>query len=78
MDPDKSLAYMAANIRRSIDDYKSLAGLDISGNPGITATLYNTGKSRVSAPRPLGQAQGGRMAGRELLRLAGQREARRA
>ncbi|MCK8781780.1 DUF1402 family protein [Rhizobium sp. NTR19] len=45
MDPDKSLAFMAANIRRSIDDYKTIAGVDISRNPGITATLYNTGGS---------------------------------
>ncbi|KGD95586.1 hypothetical protein JL39_19150 [Rhizobium sp. YS-1r] len=45
MDPDRSLAYMAANIRRAIDDYKTIAGVDISRNPGITATLYNTGDS---------------------------------
>ncbi|MFN7102343.1 MAG: DUF1402 family protein [Pseudorhizobium sp.] len=45
MDPDKSLAYMAAGIRRSIDDYARIAGVDISTNPGITATLYNTGGS---------------------------------
>jgi len=45
MNPDKSLAYMAASIRRSIDDYKSIAGVDISKNPGITATLYNIGRS---------------------------------
>ncbi|WP_434064185.1 DUF1402 family protein [Pararhizobium gei] len=43
MDPDQSLAYMAASIRQSIDAYKSIAGVDISGNPGITATLYNIG-----------------------------------
>jgi hypothetical protein len=49
MDPDKSLAYMAANIRRSIDDYKTIAGMDISRNPGITATLYNTGGSAQRA-----------------------------
>jgi hypothetical protein len=49
MDPDKSLAYMAANIRRSIDDYKTIAGVDISRNPGITATLYNTGGSAQRA-----------------------------
>ena len=56
MDPDKSLAYMAANIRRSIDDYKSIAGMDISRNPGITATLYNTGGSpqRAAALRARG------------------------
>jgi hypothetical protein len=49
MDPDKSLAYMAATIRRSIDDYKSIADVDISRNPGITATLYNTGGSAQRA-----------------------------
>ena len=43
MDPDKSLAYVAAAIRKSIDAYRSIAGIDISGNPGITATLYNVG-----------------------------------
>jgi hypothetical protein len=49
MDPDKSLAYMAATIRRSIDDYKSIANVDISRNPGITSTLYNTGGSAQRA-----------------------------
>lgn len=45
MNPDKSLAYMGASIRRSIDDYKTIARMDISKNPGITATLYNIGRS---------------------------------
>jgi hypothetical protein len=49
MDPDKSLAYMAASIRRSIDDYKSIAHVDISRNPGNTPTLYNTGGSAQRA-----------------------------
>ncbi len=49
MDPDKSLAYMAATIRRSIDDYKSIAHVDISRNPGLTATLYNIGGSASRA-----------------------------
>ncbi|MFD1747260.1 DUF1402 family protein [Rhizobium helianthi] len=49
MDPDKSLAYMAATIRRSIDDYADIAGMDISKNPGITATLYNVGNSASRA-----------------------------
>jgi hypothetical protein len=49
MNPDKSLAYMAASIRRSIDDYKTIAGVDISRNPGITATLYNIGRSAQRA-----------------------------
>jgi hypothetical protein len=43
MDPRRSLHYMAAIIRHAIDSYRDLAGMDISGNPGITATLYNLG-----------------------------------
>ncbi|MEJ0097968.1 MAG: DUF1402 family protein [Bauldia sp.] len=43
MDPDMTLNYMAALIVREIDAYRSIAGIDISNNPGITATLYNTG-----------------------------------
>lgn len=49
MDPDISLSFVAASIRRSIDDYKEIAGMDISGNPGLTATLYNVGNSRQRA-----------------------------
>lgn len=49
MDPDKSLAYMAASIRMSIDEYRKIAGVDISRNPGITATLYNVGNPRERA-----------------------------
>ncbi len=51
MQPDISLAYMAAVIRRAIDDYKTVANMDISANPGITATLFNLGNSlqRASA-----------------------------
>ncbi|MBY3131269.1 DUF1402 family protein [Rhizobium laguerreae] len=49
MDPDISLAFVAASIRWSIDDYKEIAGMDISGNPGLTATLYNVGNSRQRA-----------------------------
>jgi hypothetical protein len=43
MDPDSSLQYVAATIREAIETYKSIAGFDISKNPGLTATLYNTG-----------------------------------
>lgn len=43
MDPDITLDYMAAALRRAIDAYREIAGFDISGNPGITATLYNVG-----------------------------------
>ena len=49
MDPDQSLAYIAAAVRKSIDDYRSIADMDISGNPGITATLYNLGNSSSRA-----------------------------
>jgi hypothetical protein len=49
MDPDKSLAYMAAAIRMSIDEYRKVAGVDISKNPGVTATLYNVGNPRERA-----------------------------
>jgi hypothetical protein len=49
MDPDKSLAYMAASIRMSIDEYRKIAGVDISKNPGITATLFNVGNPRQRA-----------------------------
>lgn len=51
MDPDRSLAFMAAVIKMSIDDYRRIANMDISKNPGLTATLYNVGNpsSRASA-----------------------------
>ena len=59
MDPDHSLAYMAAIIRRSIDDYREIAGVDISTNPGITATLYNVGNSRQRARALAARRAGG-------------------
>ncbi|MCB1461937.1 MAG: DUF1402 family protein [Nitratireductor sp.] len=49
MDPDSTLQYMAAVIRTSIDAYAQIAGMDISRNPGITATLYNLGDVRKRA-----------------------------
>ncbi len=51
MEPDSSLLYMAAVIRHSIDSYANIAGFDISGNPGITATLYNLGNVTVRAAK---------------------------
>lgn len=59
MDPDVSLAYMAASIRHSIDVYKSVAGVDISGNPGVTATLYNVGNPDRRAAALAARNQGG-------------------
>jgi hypothetical protein len=49
MDPDLTLPYIAATLKKSIDAYKSIAGFDISGNPGITATLYNVGNPEQRA-----------------------------
>lgn len=49
MDPDLTLPYVAATIRKSIDAYKDIAGFDISDNPGITATLYNVGNPEQRA-----------------------------
>lgn len=43
MDPDRTLTYVAATLRKSIDAYEAIAGFDISNNPGVTATLYNVG-----------------------------------
>lgn len=43
MDPDLTLPYVAATLKKSIDAYRAIAGFDISGNPGLTATLYNVG-----------------------------------
>lgn len=49
MNPDITLAYVAAALRHSIDVYGSIAGFDISSNPGITATLYNVGNPDLRA-----------------------------
>ncbi|MTH98127.1 DUF1402 family protein [Roseibium sp. RKSG952] len=43
MDPDISLHYMAAIIQDAIEAYRSVGKVDISNNPGLTATLYNLG-----------------------------------
>jgi hypothetical protein len=49
MDPDLTLAYVAATLRKAIDSYKDIAGFDISRNPGLTATLYNVGNPAARA-----------------------------
>ncbi len=49
MDPDMTLPYVAAAIRKSIDSYRDIAGFDISQNPGLTATLYNVGNPEERA-----------------------------
>jgi hypothetical protein len=49
MDPDLTLDYVAATLRKSIDAYKAIADFDISQNPGVTATLYNVGNPEARA-----------------------------
>lgn len=49
MDPDITLPYVAATLKKSIDSYRDIAGFDISQNPGITATLYNVGNPEERA-----------------------------
>lgn len=49
MDPDRTLPYVAATLKKSIDAYKSIADMDISQNPGLTATLYNVGGPEARA-----------------------------
>ncbi|MCW2310079.1 DUF1402 family protein [Rhodobium gokarnense] len=51
MDPDTSLHYVAAVIKVSIDSYREIARFDISGNPGLTATLYNVGNAPERAEK---------------------------
>jgi len=58
MDPNISLHYMAAIIQDAIAAYKSVGKVDISNNPGLTATLYNLGDpwSRAAKFRRSGQS----------------------
>ena len=71
-----------ATLKKSIDAYAEIAGFDISQNPGITATLYNVGNPEARAhalkrenEERAAARRGAANAGRELLWLAGQREA---
>jgi hypothetical protein len=58
MDPNMSLHYMAAIIQDAIAAYKSVGKVDISDNPGLTATLYNLGDpwGRAAKFRRTGQS----------------------
>lgn len=51
MDPTTTLTYMAASIHTAIDAYKKTGRVDISKNPGITATLYNLGNPDIRAAK---------------------------
>lgn len=64
MDPDITLAYVAAVLRKSIDAYETIAGFDISQNPGITATLYNVGNPEARAEKLAAENRVQRIQGR--------------
>lgn len=51
MDPNTTISYMGAAISTSIEAYKKHARVDISQNPGLTATLYNLGNPEARAIR---------------------------
>jgi hypothetical protein len=63
MDPDLTLAYVAATLKKSIDAYRDIAGFDITKNPGITATLYNLGNPEQRARALRSENQQRRAAG---------------
>jgi Protein of unknown function (DUF1402) len=65
MDPDLTLPYVAAILRKSIDAYGSIAGFDISQNPGLTATLYNVGNPEQRARALLAENAGRELQGLE-------------
>lgn len=51
LNPRKVVHYIAANVVLAIEAYYNIAHFDISGNPGLTATLYNVGKEKFYARR---------------------------
>lgn len=63
MDPDLTLPYVAATLKTSIDAYRSIAGFDISKNPGITSTLYNVGAPEERARALRSENEGRRLRG---------------
>jgi hypothetical protein len=67
MDPKKTLPYIAATLVSSIEAYKDHAGYDISDNPGITATLYNTGNPVARAQALLEKNQERKAKGEPLI-----------
>lgn len=66
MDPDMTLAYVAATLKKAIEAYDDIAGFDISQNPGITATLYNLGNPETRAAKLAAENRLRRKQGRSL------------
>lgn len=67
MDPDLTLPYIAATLKQSITAYRQIADFDISKNPGITATLYNTGGAEARARALASENASRKAAGQEPL-----------
>jgi len=51
INPRVVVYYIAANIELAIQTYYSIAHMDISGNPGVVASLYNLGKEKFYAKK---------------------------
>ncbi len=66
MDPDLTLPYVAATLKKAIDAYAHIAGFDISNNPGLTATLYNVGDPEARANALKNENLKRKSAGRKL------------
>ena len=66
MDPDISISYVAATLKKSIEAYNKIANFDISRNPGITATLYNIGSPEARAARLAAENRARRQKGQAL------------
>jgi uncharacterized protein DUF4157/L,D-transpeptidase-like protein/uncharacterized protein DUF1402 len=50
-DPKGAITYIAAIMQRHADNYKKIAGVDISTNVGVLCTLYQGGKSEERAAK---------------------------
>jgi hypothetical protein len=48
---DQAITYIAAIMQRHADNYKKIAGVDITNNPGVLCTLYQGGKSEERAQK---------------------------
>ena len=51
LNPKLAIHYVAAINRQAVEIYKDVALVDISENPGIIATLYNTGSVKARAKK---------------------------
>ncbi len=66
LNPATTVHYIAAAAANSIKIYKKEAGIDISQNAGLTATLYNIGNERARAIMLAKQNKQNKLAGQPL------------